>query len=157
MPTLPGKTHPKIKDYMSQSSSNLTRSTSEAPLSLTTSQDVSKKFAVGRKRFQPHVPVLAMDGEGLIQHVTPAARRLLEYGRDESIAQCFFSHVHSRNMYQVMRDVADMVCYGKPRASWLIRLKTGRGRWSWFRASVTNRLSDEQGEIESRLSDLQEA
>ena len=142
---------------MPESSSNLTRSMAEAPLPLTTPQNAPKKFVSTRKRFQSHVPVLAMDAEGMIQYVTPAARRLLEYGRNESIAQCFFSHVHSRNMYQVMRDVADMVCYGKPKASWLIRLKTGRGRWSWFRASITNRLNDDEGDIEIRLSDLQEA
>lgn len=115
----------------------------------------SKKFEGGRKRFRafPNRAVLVVDGEGNIRQITPAARRLLEYGNAEPVPPCFFSHVHGRNMYQVMRDVADMVCYGKPKANWLIRLRTGRGRWQWYRATVTNGLNEDSA-IHIQLDDL---
>ncbi len=101
-----------------------------------------EKFEPAWKRFQAgHVPLVVLSGDGTIRNISPSARRMLEYGHDKDLAPCFFSHVHGRNMYQVMRDVADMVCYGKPRASWLIRLRTGGGRWQWVRATVTNELS----------------
>lgn len=104
-----------------------------------------KKFESSRKRFRPnpHLPAIVLDGEGTIRDITPQARRLLELRQDAPPADCFFSLVHARNIYQVMRDVADMVCYGKPQASWLMRLRTGRGRWQWFRASVSNHLNEE--------------
>lgn len=95
-----------------------------------------------------------MDAEGTIRHVTPAARRLLQYGPDEQVMPCFFSHVHGHNMYQVMRDVADMVCYGKPKADWLLRLRTGRNRWQWFRAKVVNQLDYDEPCIKVDVADL---
>ncbi len=119
-----------------------------------------KKIVDDRKRFQAlattHLPALILDAEGTIQYVTPAARRLLEYGHDDPISPCFFSHVHGRNMYQVMRDVADMVCYGKLKAGWLLRMRTGRGRWQWFRTTVTNRLDADNPAIKVVVHDLQE-
>ncbi len=115
-----------------------------------------KKFVESRKRFQAvdHIPTILLSGDGTIQHMTPSARRLLEYSSEKSPPSCFFSHVHARNMYQVMRDVADMVCYGKPKANWLLRLRTGRGRWQWVRAVVTNELNDPMRAIRVVLSDL---
>lgn len=116
----------------------------------------SKKIEARRKRFQvrPHVPALVLNGEGIIQQMSATARRMLEYGKDDHVPPSFFSHVHGRNIYQVMRDVADMVCYGKPRASWLLRLRTGRGRWQWFRASVTPEIHDGALSIHIVLTDL---
>ena len=120
----------------------------------------SKKIAEPRKRFQAlaraHVATLILDGEGTIRHVTPAARRLLGYDLDEPLMPCFFSHVHGHNMYQVMRDVADMVCYGKPKARWLLRLRTNSGRFQWFRTTVTNHLDYDEPTIQLVLGDLRE-
>lgn len=119
-------------------------------------KDPLKKIEPSRKRFQEHlhVPKLVLDGEGTIRHITSVARRMLEYGKEDHVPPSFFSHVHGRNIYQVMRDVADMVCYGKPRANWLLRLRTGRGRWQWFRASVTPEVSDGALSIHIVLTDL---
>lgn len=129
----------------------------EMPVAHTLSQ---KKFDAAWKRFQipvaPHVPALILDAEGTIQHLTPAARRLLEYRQNQPIEGCFFSHVHGRNLYQVMRDVADMVCYGKAQASWLLRLRTGQGRWQWFKAVVHNHLQGAEQAITIVLRDLNE-
>ncbi len=132
---------------------------SEAAVSLTSSDSGPKKISLSRKRFQDaekHRSAIILDAEGTIRHITPAARRLLEYRHDDDLPPCFFSHVHGRNMYQVMRDVADMVCYGKPRASWLLRMRTGRGRWQWVRATVTNKLESDVPTIQVIVSDLQE-
>lgn len=134
---------------------------SEPAVSLTSSEPSSKKIIGSRKRFQDgvdtHSPAIVLDAEGTIRHITPAARRLLEYRHDEDLLPCFFSHVHGRNMYQVMRDVADMVCYGKPRASWLLRMRTGRGRWQWVRATVSNQLESDMPAIKVVVSDLQDS
>lgn len=117
-----------------------------------------KKFASIRKRFQdgpsPHIPAIVLDAEGSIQTLTPPARHMLEYRADQTVESCFFSHVHGRNLYQVMRDVADMVCYGKSSASWLIRLRTGQGRWRWYKAVVKNQLTTGEGTIVVNLRDL---
>lgn len=105
----------------------------------------AKKFDATWKRFRniltPHVPTLVLDAEGTIQYMTPAARRMLEYRAEQRVESCFFSHVHGRNLYQVMRDVADMVCYGKGQATWLLRLRTGQNRWQWFQAMTSNHLN----------------
>ena len=128
-------------------------------------QDVSrtgtsefKKFVSIRKRFhedmEPHTPVMVVSADGTIQDMTAAARQMLEYKADQPMESCFFSHVHGRNLYQVMRDVADMVCYGKSSASWLMRLRTGQGRWRWYKATVKNRLNVGDGTIVVNLRDL---
>lgn len=110
------------------------------------------------KRFQddavPHVPILTLDREGNIEELTPAARRLLEYSDDTPVDECFFAHVHKRNMSRVMRDLADMVCRGKQRTQWLLRLRTGNKRWRWYRASVQNHLGRQEDRIHVRLRSL---
>jgi len=66
--------------------------------------------------------------------MTGPARRLLEYGSDQSIDRCFFTHVHGRNLRRVMQDLAQVLRRHKRKVSWLLRLQTGTGRWRWFRA-----------------------
>jgi PAS domain-containing protein len=103
------------------------------------------------KRFQdekgPAPPVLTLDREGTIRSLTQSACRVLEYESEEQVVDCFFSHVHRRNMRRVMRDLADMVCRGKQRARWLLRLWTGNDRWRWYRVAVRNRFREEEGRI----------
>lgn len=110
------------------------------------------------KRFQdkinPHLPALVLDAGGRIQYITRPARQLLEYKAKEHVKGSFFSHVHGKNLYQVMRDVADMVCYGKSSANWLLRLRTGKGRWHWFKAKVQNRLEENERSIVVNLFDV---
>jgi hypothetical protein len=107
-------------------------------------EPVASPFTLDRKRFQealpPHVPTMVVNSEGLVEFITAAGRHLLEYRPDQSMEPCFFSMVHAKNLYQVMRDVADMVCHGKPKATWLVRLRTGQGRWRWYNAAVRNDL-----------------
>jgi PAS domain-containing protein len=108
-----------------------------------------------RKRFREHalppLPILTLDREGTILTLTRAARRALEYSDDASIDDYFFSHVHKRNVRRVMHDLANMVSRGKQRAKWLLRLRTGNGRWRWYRAAVQNKLGRQDGHIRIRL------
>lgn len=110
------------------------------------------------KRFHPaenlFLPILTIDAEGTIQHLSKAARRLLEYPPDAELDPCFFAHVHGKNLYRVMQDVAHMVCYGQRQISWLLRLRTGRGRWRWYRATAHNRLHTADNHILIRLSEV---
>lgn len=125
------------------------------PLSPTPERLASTDF---RKRFHdvvtPHVPALVLDGEGTIRHLTEAARRLLKYAADRPFDPCFFSHVHGRNLRQVMHDVADMVRYGKMQASWLLRLRTGQGHWRWFKATAARQSDASETAIVVYLRDL---
>ncbi|WP_456426597.1 hypothetical protein [Rhodocaloribacter sp.] len=125
---------------------------------MTASKTTAKNFTPDRKRFQevihPLTSALVLDEEGNICHITPAARRLLEYKAHQSVKSSFFAHIHSSNLYQVMRDVADMVCYGKAKASWLIRLRTGKNRWRWYKANAQNLLKAPAGAIAIYLRDL---
>ena len=111
-----------------------------------------------RKRFHqlvmPHVPALVLDGEGTVRHLTEAARHLLKYATGRPFDPCFFSHVHGRNLRQVMHDVADMVRYGKTQTSWLLRLRTGQGHWRWFKATAACQPDASEKAIVVYLRDL---
>ncbi len=110
-----------------------------------------------RKRFQTAPAYVCLSADGTISDVGNGTRRLLEYGDNEAMDPCFFTHVHQRNLYQVMRDVAEMVTQGKPRASWLVRLRTGRARWTWVRATVQNHLTDAMQVIRIDLTPIRAA
>lgn len=86
-------------------------------------------------------PTLVLDARGTIQVLTPAARRLLDYQPGQPIKPSFFSHVHAKDLYRVLRDVAEMTFHGKQGASWRLRLRTGDGGWHWFSATVDNQLN----------------
>jgi len=111
-----------------------------------------------RKRFQEDLavvgPSFVLTPDGMIEHVSPVARRLLDYRMDQTIKPSFFGHIHAKNLYQVMRDVADMVCYGKGTANWLVRLRTGKGHWRWFKVTAKNMLHGKTGGIHINLHDL---
>jgi PAS domain-containing protein len=113
-----------------------------APLSPTDSRSAeSSSFSSAVwKRFQSSLdaplPLIALDAEGTIVDLTPEARALLDYSPNAELDPCFFTHVHGRNLEIVMRDLAHMVCYRKQQASWLLRMRTGKGRWRWYRASA---------------------
>lgn len=92
------------------------------------------------KRFQnPNMPLVVLSSDASILHLSPTARRLLGYKPNEPVEGSFFSLIHRKQLFPVMRDVADMVCHGKPNATWLVRLRTVSGRWQWFKADVRNR------------------
>lgn len=104
-----------------------------------------------RKRFQseetldPLLPMLLINTNGDIQHITPAARTLLEYPGKQPLDPCFFTHVHSRNLQQIWHDLAAMARARKQQASWLLRLRTGRGHWRWFQVRARNLIRDRGG------------
>lgn len=88
----------------------------------------------------PSIPHIHLDREGKIEDLNAPARRALGYSEKDLPEHNFFSFVHRRNMRQVMRDLAQMVNHGMTRARWLLRLRSGGERWTWYRATVRNRL-----------------
>jgi hypothetical protein len=102
----------------------------------------------------PYTPVIVLGPDGFVKHMTKAARGLLQYRPDQDFDDYFFTHVHGKNLPRVMRDLAAMVKRGSERASWLLRLRTGRDRWRWYRAEVTNRLSLTTPAVTVSLRDL---
>ena len=89
-------------------------------------------------------PRITLNPEGRIQALSPAARRALEYAPDATPAPNFFSHVAGRNLGRVLRDLGRMVQGNRQHARWLVRLRTGSGRWRWYRAEVHNELEREE-------------
>lgn len=74
-----------------------------------------------------------VDGSGSITEISDGAKKLLGYGAGSSIDHCFFSHIHGRNMLQVMRDIASMVCHDRTSAQWIVRMRTAERDWVWVR------------------------
>lgn len=89
-----------------------------------------------------------------MKEVNAALRGALEYSREGFIEPCFFSHVHRKNLRHVMQDLAHMIRHGKQHVHWLLRLRTGTGRWRWFRTDVENRLHHAERGIQVRLHPL---
>jgi PAS domain-containing protein len=113
------------------------------------------EFGSGSKTNEsPHIPQLTLDKSGTIQDLNEPGRRALEYSADASVNSCFFSHVHGRNLRRVMRDLALMVSHRKQRTRWLLRLRTGSGRWRWYRLAARNHLDEHDGTIRIRLRPL---
>lgn len=90
----------------------------------------------------PYVPMLLLNEEGLIEHLTTAARHLLEYRPGQRMELPFLSHVHQQHLYRAMRDLEEMILHGRRKASWMLRLHTGRNRWRWYEAVAERCLQD---------------
>lgn len=88
---------------------------------------------------------LFFDVKGIVRRMSPAARRLLAYEDDEPFDICFYSLIDEKNLYTVLRDVAEMACYGKKEARWLLRLRTADDSWRWVKARAENRFGDADG------------
>jgi len=120
-------------------------------MELVLSSPTGVRSTKNRKRFQnlhnAPQPLLFFDEQGNVVNATSAALKVLRYRKSQSLRISFFSLVHAKNLYQVMRDVADMVCHGKKQASWMLRLRTEAKDWRWFNATAYNYLSSESGEI----------
>ena len=114
--------YPNSRMYSSQVLADAPASVSDAPF---------------RKRFQLRPPHLVVDSDGHLTALSPDARALLEFPAHQRVETNFFSHVHSRNQYRVMRDVASLLLFDKTRCEWLLRMRSGRGRWLWFQATAT--------------------
>jgi len=116
-------------------------------MSASLTRDAPSFSPLSQKRFQDlentGTPVIALDRDGTIFDTTRAARQLLEYGADTSLDGSFFAHIHARHRDRIMHDLADMVCRGKQRARWLLRMHTGNQRWRWYRVSAHNHLRPE--------------
>ncbi len=102
----------------------------------------------------PYVPMLLLSEDGTIQDLTEGARRLLEHPPDASIEPLFFSHVHGQNLGRVMQDLAQVASGRKQRARWLLRLRTGNGRWRWYRARAKRILGPSDCTAHVRLRRL---
>lgn len=105
------------------------------------------------EKVDPQVPAVAINAEGTIEIITPAARRLLGYPVKAKMERCFFSLVNRRNVHGVMQDLASMIRSGKPQASWLLLLRTGKGTWKWFKAAAYNMLDEDEAAVIITLRD----
>lgn len=102
----------------------------------------------------PHVPRIELNQNGTIERMNAGALRALEYSTRESLKACFFSHVHRHNLRRVMHDLAGLIERKLQQARWLLRLRTGKGRYSWFRARAENVWSHSTMGVEILLRPL---
>ena len=104
----------------------------------------------------PIFPAIAVTEDGTIVHLTITARNLLNYAADQIIENSFFSLVHDKNISQVKRDISQMSKQRKMQASWLLRLKTGKDRWNWFKAIAKNHLQTQERIVTIVLREFQD-
>ena len=102
-----------------------------------------------RPRFFDHTfheeqAILVLDETAQIQHISRAARRLLDLGSTPLDSDSFFDRVHPDHLNCVKWDLVQMTIRGKPRVSWLLRLKTNLGPWRWFKLKAVNCLNDHE-------------
>ena len=102
----------------------------------------------------PSRPSLVLNAEGTILEISGEGRRALEYGTQQQFISCFFSHVHGKSLYRVMRDITQMVFDGRSYAHWLLSLRKGTGKWGCFSAAVHNRLHEDEATIHVFLQDI---
>lgn len=128
------------------------------PSSSSTHGPDPKIFPSDRKRFQhefnPLLPVLILDEDGHLRHMTPAARHLLEMPEAQAPPSMFFHLIHPGHLYPVMRDVTEMVLHGRKKASWMLRLRSGRRMWKWVRITAHNHLNEPEEAIVLHLREL---
>ncbi len=86
-------------------------------------------------------PVLVLDSEARLRFATDAACRLFGFEGESYYNRCFFNCIHGSSLPLVMRDLADMVCYGKTSAAWLLCVRGQGGKRRWMKATANSRLA----------------
>lgn len=124
---------PKVGEARLESTTQLARAISAFILN-----ELNRSRKTETQEIPPHVPRIELNQNGDIEHMNAGALRVLEYSTHESFKACFFSHVHRRNLWRVMRDLADLIQRKLQCTRWLLRLRTGKGRYCWFRARAEN-------------------
>lgn len=96
--------------------------------------------------------VLILSDDGTIEHVSDAARQLLDLGSRPLAGGSFFHRITPEDSFRVKQVLIEMSTEDKGPVTGLIQLKTGLGPWQWFKVEVTTRLRhDEEAGIVLRL------
>jgi hypothetical protein len=82
---------------------------------------------------------LVLREDGVIDHVSTAARRLLNLGARPLTGESVFRHVPSEAVGRVARALSALSARDDGHATGLLQLKTGLGPWQWFKIEMTPR------------------
>jgi PAS domain-containing protein len=92
---------------------------------------------------------LVLREDGVIDHVSAGAHRLLDLGSRSLTGHNFFRRIPSDAVARVARTLLDLSARKDGHVTGLLQLKTGLGPWQWFKVEMTprRRYEDEAGVI----------
>jgi hypothetical protein len=89
-------------------------------------------------------PVLVLDDDGFIEHVSAEARRVLDLGTRPLPDRNFFARIPRADFGRVARTLHELSDRDDGQATGLLQLQTGLGPWQWFKVEVTPRRRYEE-------------
>jgi len=87
---------------------------------------------------------LVLRDDGIIDHVSTGARRLLDLGSRSIVGGTFFQWIPDDHFGRVARALLDLSPQNDGHVSDLLQLKTGLGPWQWFKVEMTPRRCHEK-------------
>jgi len=82
---------------------------------------------------------LVLRKDGIIDHVSARANRLLDLGSRTLTGDNFFRRIPSDVVSRVARTLLELSAREDGHATGLLQLKTGLGPWQWFKVEMTSR------------------
>mgnify|MGYP000276437641 CR=1 FL=1 len=82
---------------------------------------------------------LILSDDGVIDHVSTGARRLLDLGSRSLVGGTFFQWIPHDHVGRVARALLDLSPQNDGHLTDLLQLKTGLGPWQWFKVEMTPR------------------
>jgi PAS domain S-box-containing protein len=86
--------------------------------------------------------VALFDRHGVVQYVSPAAKRLLGYDLDAYANENAFAFIHPDDIQSAADQLAQLVRQPLSRFTAELRARHADGSWRWFEATAVNSLSD---------------
>lgn len=85
-----------------------------------------------------------LNDEGVIDHVSMGARRLLDLGSRPLVGGTVFQWIPHDHVGRVARALLDLGPRNDGHLTDLLQLKTGLGPWQWFKVEMTPRRCHEK-------------
>lgn len=82
---------------------------------------------------------LVLRDDGIIDHVSTGARRLLDLGSHSLVGGTVFQWIPHDHVGRMARALLDLSPQNDGRLTDLLQLKTGLGPWQWFKVEITPR------------------
>lgn len=87
---------------------------------------------------------LVLSDEGVIDHVSTGARRLLDLGSRPLVGGTVFQWIPHDHVGRVAQALLDLSLRNEGHLTDLLQLKTGLGPWQWFKVEITPRQCHEK-------------
>ena len=90
--------------------------------------------------------LMVLNERGAIHYLSPSAKSIFSVPSN-LLGQHLLSYVHRNDLYPVIRGIERLLAHKRQRTSWIFRLLTKRGTWSWYKATATCFSYDRDEEI----------